>query len=195
MPPVDTTSMNAHRQDFSDRTSVWLFGYGSLIHKVDFAYLERRQASIQGWQRRFWQGSHDHRGSPEAPGRVLTLIREPGHVCTGMAYRITPDQFEHLDHREKNGYLRFEVDLQFAVDHHADGIVYIAKPGNEAWLGPASDSAIARQIAQSSGPSGPNRDYLLQLADALRAMDVHDPHVHAVETALLQLSNNDLANF
>ena len=36
---------------------VWLFGYGSLIWRVDFPFLEVQRASIEGWARRFWQGS------------------------------------------------------------------------------------------------------------------------------------------
>ena len=183
----DTTAINRTRQDFSNRDSVWLFGYGSLIYKADFDYLERRPAHIRGWQRRFWQGSHDHRGTPDAPGRVLTLVPVDGAACGGMAYRITPDLLDALDVREKNGYLRFEAELGFADGSHADGLVYIARPDNDAWLGPASDHAIARHIAGSTGPSGPNREYLLKLADALRHMGEEDPHVFAVEHALRQL--------
>ncbi len=183
----DTTAINRTRQDFSARDSVWLFGYGSLIYKAGFNYLEKRPAHIRGWQRRFWQGSHDHRGTPEAPGRVLTLIPAEGSACGGMAYRITPARLEALDVREKNGYLRFETELTFADGSHASGLVYIAQPDNDAWLGPASAEDIARHIARSSGPSGPNRDYLLKLADALRAMGENDPHVFAVERALHEL--------
>ena len=80
-------------------SGTWVFGYGSLIYKVDFPYLRREIASIQGWERRFWQGSHDHRGTPCSPGRVVTLIASPTAVCRGIAYLVEAEVFEHLDHR------------------------------------------------------------------------------------------------
>lgn len=170
-----------------DDHTVWLFGYGSLIYKADFVWLERRRASIRGWTRRFWQGSHDHRGTPEAPGRVVTLVQAPCAVCVGMAYRITPDVFAHLDHREKNGYTRIATAFHFDSGADVEGVVYIAALDNIAFLGPADDAEIARHIASSHGPSGSNRDYLLQLAAALRELDAEDAHVFALERELLAL--------
>lgn len=164
--------------------SVWLFGYGSLTYKVDFPCLERRPAKIRGWVRRFWQGSHDHRGTAEHPGRVVTLVKESGAECVGMAYRVTPATFEQLDFREKNGYLRFATTLEFGDGESAEGLVYIATEDNAAWLGPASEAEIARHIAGSAGPSGSNRDYVFKLADALRKLGADDPHVFAVEAGL-----------
>jgi hypothetical protein len=103
---LNTIAINQRMDKFDGHHSVWLFGYGSLIFKADFPYIERRPASIAGWTRRFWQGSHDHRGTEAAPGRVATLVEQAGAHTAGMAYLITPEVFAHLDHREKNGYLR-----------------------------------------------------------------------------------------
>lgn len=176
----DTQTLNQARNLFGDQQELWLFGYGSLIFKVDFPYLERRPATIYNWVRRFWQGSHDHRGTLEAPGRVATLIEKPGAVCMGMAYRVTPDVFEHLDHREKNGYLRFTTDMHFDDNSTAQGLVYIATEDNAAFLGPASEAEIAKHIAVSEGPSGPNDEYLLRLAESLKELGAEDPHVFSI---------------
>lgn len=185
---TNTFAINQRMTHFDGHAQLWLFGYGSLIYKADFPYIERRPASIQGWVRRFWQGSHDHRGTPEAPGRVVTLIEQPGAICNGMAYLITPDTLEHLDVREKNGYLRFVTALQLDDGHQTEALVYIATAENAAFLGHASEHEIAQHIAASAGPSGPNRDYLLHLATTLREMGAHDPHVFEIERHLLELA-------
>lgn len=188
----DTTALNQQRNFFDGHTDIWLFGYGSLIWKADFAYLERQPAYITGWARRFWQGSHDHRGTPDAPGRVATLIRAQGEVCHGMAYRITPDVLAPLDVREKNGYLREKVPLTFLAQRGnvqtakatTEGLIYLATEDNPAFLGEASLDDIAHQIAYSHGPSGSNKAYLLNLAQALRELGTDDAHVFAIEEQL-----------
>jgi cation transport regulator ChaC len=186
--PVDTTAANKLMTRFDGRARVWLFGYGSLIFKADFPFIERRPASIRDWTRRFWQGSHDHRGTPDAPGRVATLTPQAGAVCDGMAYLITPEVFDHLDHREKNGYLRLSTAILFEDGLSEEGLVYIAAQDNAAFLGPAPERDIARQIAGSSGPSGHNRDYLVELATALRILGKDDPHVFEIEQHLIELA-------
>jgi glutathione-specific gamma-glutamylcyclotransferase len=184
---LNTIAINQRMDKFDGHHSVWLFGYGSLIFKADFPFIERRPASIAGWTRRFWQGSHDHRGTEAAPGRVATLVEEKGAHTAGMAYLITPEVFAHLDHREKNGYLRLAIDIHFDDATRAEGLVYIAAHDNAAFLGEASELDIARQIASASGPSGPNRDYLIDLAHALRDLGKDDPHVFAIERYLAKL--------
>lgn len=180
---VDTSALNRRRHPLADGDEVWLFGYGSLIFKADFPYLERRAAHIRGWARRFWQGSHDHRGTPQAPGRVVTLVPADA-LCHGVAYRIRGAVFHHLDRREKNGYLRLGTDLHLAGGGTVAGLVYIADAGNPAFLGPAPLADIAGQIAAARGPSGANLDYLLELAAALRTLGASDPHIDALVAQL-----------
>jgi cation transport protein ChaC len=180
----NTIAINQRMDKFDGHHSVWLFGYGSLIFKADFPFIERRPASIANWSRRFWQGSHDHRGTIDAPGRVVTLVPDPGATCAGMAYLITPQVFAHLDHREKNGYLRLATPIAFDDGNSVEGLVYIATADNAAFLGEASELDIAHQIAGAHGPSGPNRDYLLDLASALRELGKEDMHVFAIEQHL-----------
>lgn len=183
----NTIAINQRMDKFDGHQELWLFGYGSLIFKADFEFIDKRPASIANWTRRFWQGSHDHRGTETAPGRVATLVPAPGAECYGMAYLITPAVFAHLDHREKNGYLRLATEISFDDGSSAEGLVYIATEENAAFLGEASEMAIAVHIARAAGPSGPNRDYLVDLAHALRAMGKHDAHVFAIEKYLAEL--------
>jgi len=180
----NTIDINRAMKRFDSHASVWLFGYGSLIFKADFPFIERRPAHIAGWTRRFWQGSHDHRGTETAPGRVVTLVPQAGALCHGMAYLVTPEEFAHLDYREKNGYLRLATDIHFEDGGSAEGLVYIATQENAAYLGPASEREIARQIAGARGPSGPNSEYLLELARALRELGKSDEHVFEIERHL-----------
>lgn len=169
----------------------WIFGYGSLIFKVDFPYITKQPASITGWSRRFWQGSHDHRGLPHAPGRVVTLIESPGEPCAGMAYRVKAAVFEHLDHREKNGYRRVDTALLFNDGSEAEGTVYIAEVGNHAYLGDAPLGDIAAHIAASSGPSGRNIDYLLELDVALTELGITDVHVSQLARLARDIANKN----
>lgn len=214
--------------------SLWIFGYGSLVWRPAFVHRRRVPAALSGYVRRFWQGSTDHRGVPERPGRVVTLLPTdhpslmhqtgmnqagmnqtgPGEAgpmsgglddaCWGMAYEIGPDEaptvLEALDHRERAGYERIEVELSLhvgavpgtpsgaACEQTQRGLVYVAGPRNESYLGPASLSAIALQIASASGPSGANVEYVVELARSLRAMGAEDAHVFAVEEAVARAS-------
>jgi len=166
-----------------DSAARWIFGYGSLVWRPAFEHVERAPGFIRGFARRFWQGSPDHRGVPHAPGRVVTLVPEPGAVCWGMAYRVAPAVWPEvlvtLDERESGGFERHDVALGFSDTARApaQALVYVAAEGNPNFLGPAATRDVVAQVRAARGKSGTNVDYVLRLAEALGALGVDDEHV------------------
>lgn len=163
---------------------MWIFGYGSLIWKPGFEYLERHLAYVHGWRRRFYQGSFDHRGVPGAPGRVVTLVPEAEEKCWGMLFKIDSEHAEQvvarLDHRESGGYERQWLRADFIANSAAQStraLTYVAHENNPHFLGPACIETIANQIATAIGPSGANCDYVFKLAESLASLGVDDAHV------------------
>ncbi|XP_071923994.1 gamma-glutamylcyclotransferase 2-3 isoform X5 [Coffea arabica] len=169
--------------------AMWVFGYGSLIWKTGFHYDDRLVGFIKGYRRVFYQGSTDHRGTPDFPGRTVTLEPAEGEVCWGVAYKIIrkEDQEEaltYLEVREKQYDQKAHVDIfsdRAATVPAVSGVlIYIASADqklNRNYLGPASLQEIANQIVRAEGPSGPNRDYLFQLEKALTLLGCEDRHV------------------
>lgn len=167
-------------------SSLWIFGYGSLLFRPDFEHVRSEVAWAEGFVRRFHQGSTDHRGVPEAPGRVVTLVPAPGGRVGGLAFEVPAHAIEavvaKLDHRERGGYERLELVLTDATGaprpHGA--VTYVATPENPNWLGDAPLETIAAEVATAEGPSGRNVDYVLALDRTLRDLGIEDAHVAAL---------------
>ncbi|KAI0356477.1 ChaC-like protein [Trametes cingulata] len=183
-----------------------VFGYGSLIFKPPPHVIAETPGYLKGYVRRFAQMSHDHRGTPENPGRVVTLIHKEDwdhfsssdpfpddNVVWGIAYTIDPayesEVRDYLDYREKDGYTLEEVDIYGLVHGHEQVIIpkaycYVGRPDNPSFIGSEPIDKLAERIWHSVGPSGPNKEYLYRLAEAVRrlAPESHDSHLFELET-------------
>lgn len=107
----------------------------------------------------------------------------------GVAYHIIPERVkevkEYLDIREVNGY-----SIQHTPFHPADQsrqdincLVYIGLPNNPQFLGALDPNDVANTINQSKGPSGENREYLLNLEEALLALNPQSKDDHITDLA------------
>ncbi|PKI85422.1 hypothetical protein MVES1_000738 [Malassezia vespertilionis] len=188
LPHVATLPKNPERPP----GSFDVFGYGSLIFKPPPHVIGYTPGYIEGFSRRFAQHSIDHRGTPENPGRVVTLVKAsdwlalPGadlppeaDIVWGISYTIDPVHAEevraYLDHREKNGYTPMTAPIWDILDGNPvmlmpEALVYVGLPENEAFIGPEPLDALAERIYTSQGPSGRNDEYLFRLAEAVRAL-------------------------
>ncbi len=155
---------------------------------------------VHGWGRYFAQASMDHRGTPERPGLVATLLSDaqlealglrdstrPASVTSGLCYRVGAADAErvldNLDFREKGGYTREVISVYPASGGESvRALLYSATPSNPNFT-PAMLSdlpAAALRIAGARGPSGNNREYLERLAAWLDEVGERDEHVEAL---------------
>ena len=173
----------------------WVFAYGSLVWRPGFDFQHSSLAELAGWRREFSQGSPDHRGTPDYPGRVLTLRRDVSAQCVGIAYRVDdarwPSVVDYLDVRESGGYSQQIVNVSLADGISVPALTYIALPDNPHACPPESMDRLVALIQSRSGPSGSNLDYVFNLAHALMTHGIRD---HAVETLADYLRSVDEAN-
>jgi glutathione-specific gamma-glutamylcyclotransferase len=181
------------------KTDLFLFGYGSLMFRTNFKYDSWEPAYVKGFERVFYQGSTDHRGVPGKPGRVVTMLPKSDSLVAGVLFRISAahrdEAVEALDLREKAGYAQYSVPCyRYVADAPYndatlltnEALCYIATADNEEFLGHATNEAIADEVSQRAGPSGPNSEYVIKMAEVLRLLGVDDDHVHGIETHLKQ---------
>lgn len=109
----------------------------------------------------------------------------------GTAYRIAAAHVaevkEYLDIREINGYTIHYTPFHPASDSNSDTentirtLVYIGTPENAQFVGPQDPQALAEHIYASEGPSGLNRDYLLELERALDELSPESGDAHVTD--------------
>jgi cation transport protein ChaC len=164
----------------------WVFGYGSLMWRPGFPFVERRRAVLHGRRRAFCIYSVHHRGTYERPGLVLGLA--PGGSVRGAAYRVAADQWDevyaYLREREQPTETYFEAWSEVRLDGETGKVpclVFLSDFKHSQWAGALTLDQQAALIAGAKGLSGRNIDYLSDLVGHLREDGVRD---HAMEKLL-----------
>src|ERR1700716_2776601 len=92
---------------------LWVFGYGSLMWRPGFDFIEQVPARLIGEHRALCVYSFDHRGTPEKPGLGLGLERGGARPCRGIAFRVESklrnDTVAYLRSREQTTNVYREV--------------------------------------------------------------------------------------
>jgi cation transport protein ChaC len=156
----------------------WVFGYGSLMWRPGFAYVERQPATLHGRRRAFCIYSVHHRGTYERRGLVLGLA--PGGSTRGAAFRVAeadwPQAYAYLREREQptETYVEAEAAVRLADGRRLNSLVFLSDTAHPQWAGVLSLERQAELIAGARGLSGPNIDYLADLVVHLREEGVRD---------------------
>ena len=159
---------------------LWVFGYGSLMWRPEFAYEEAQHARLLGYRRCFCIYSVYHRGTHERPGLVLGLDR--GGACEGIAYRVAAARAEattrYLRAREQvNGvYRETHVPVELLVGPHREvlALTYIVERAHPNYAGRLPLAVEAGIIHGSCGRSGANLDYLISTLRHLAEVGIRE---------------------
>jgi cation transport protein ChaC len=169
---------------------LWVFGYGSLMWRPGFEFIEQVPARLIGEHRTLCVYSFDHRGTPEKPGLVLGLDR--GGACRGIAFRIAAKlrgrTVEYLRGREQTTNVYREVMRSVWLENEArqrvSALAYVVDRGHVQYAGRLSLAEQLRFVQQGRGRSGNNRDYVLSTVASIEKQGFRDPQLHQLATML-----------
>jgi glutathione-specific gamma-glutamylcyclotransferase len=167
---------------------LWVFGYGSLMWRPGFSFVERHRAHLHGYHRSLCIFSHVHRGTPDAPGLVLGLDR--GGRCRGIAFRVATEDVAatqtYLREREQitGVYLERHVRVHLDDGRRVRALTYVADRRHPQYAGRLPEADVMRLVRQGVGLSGANPDYVRATHEHLMEIGVSDPILARIAAAL-----------
>lgn len=177
-----SASLDAMLAQWDGRAPIWVFAYGSLIWKPEFAFEQRVAARVHGYHRRLCLRSVTYRGTRECPGLVAGLDR--GGSCAGALYRLPHaglrDQLEQLWEREMflGSYApRWLVTTPLTGNERVTALAFVVRRDARNYCGPLADHVIVDVLRRACGRYGTSLEYLLHTVAALRELGLRDPHL------------------
>jgi glutathione-specific gamma-glutamylcyclotransferase len=150
-------------KDNNHNSHLWIFGYGSLMWRPDFEYIEKRVATLYGFHRALCIYSFNYRGTEQKPGLVFGLDR--GGSCKGIVFRIrNTDQekiFAQLHKREMPTKVYLPTWLKVQVEKNV--IVaygFVADRNHKQYATKLTEQQIISLVHQGYGSVGSCLDYV-----------------------------------
>ena len=178
-----------YRNMMTANRKFWVFGYGSLMWRPGFDFVECQPALIRGYHRRLCVASFVHRGTPENPGLVLGLDR--GGSCHGMAYRVEAaardETLAYLRAREQVTSVYVEATKTIKLlrtGRTVEAITYLVDRSHRQYAGALAISELVRLVRQGQGESGHCIDYVRSTLKHLREMEIHDARLEELASRL-----------
>lgn len=171
-------------------SELWVFGYGSLMWRPGFDFIEQAPAALIGAHRSLCIYSFHHRGTQDHPGLVLGL--DEGGACRGIAFRVAQANVDatlsYLREREQVTDVYLEamkpVSLLDGSSRELEALCYIADRAHPQYAGRLPLEAQARLVRSAVGRAGANVDYVLNTARHLEEAGIHDVELMALAQRL-----------
>ena len=167
-------------------SDLWVFGYGSLMWRPGFDYVESQPALLRGAHRSLCVYSVVHRGTVQCPGLVLGL--DAGGSCRGIALRVEASAAdatrEYLRAREQVTQVYREVyrpiALQDSSGRKVDALCFLVDRKHQQYAGRLSIAEQAERVRNGHGQSGDNIDYVANTLRHLADMGLAEPSLEQV---------------
>jgi cation transport protein ChaC len=169
---------------------LWVFGYGSLMWRPGFDFVERVEARLVGAHRALCVYSFVHRGTPERPGLVLGLDR--GGACRGVAFRVAAGNragtVAYLRAREQVTMVYREfvrsIRLRSEPERTVSALCYMVDRSHAQYAGRLTLDQQLHHVRHGHGKSGHNRDYVVATVDALEQLGYRESELHLLAERL-----------
>ncbi len=164
---------------------LWVFGYGSLMWRPGFPYVDLQAARIHGYHRTLCVWSWVYRGTQSKPGLVLGL--DMGGSCIGRAFRVTAankiDAVNYLYEREMVTavYVPTFVPVRLKSQRQVTALTFVVDRAHVQYAGKLSAEEAAEAVLRACGRSGDNTDYIANTVQHLDELGIRDRLLHRVD--------------
>jgi glutathione-specific gamma-glutamylcyclotransferase len=170
---------------------VWLFGYGSLLWKPAFEYVESRMATVRGWHRSFCIRVARFRGTRDVPGLMMALDR--GGQCRGKVFRIPAHQpmesLKTLFRRElvvKPPGTPPRWLMARTNEDRLPAIGFVVDRRSQFYSGRLAPEEVADVVSRAAGHWGSCAEYLHNTISHLEELGIHDRNLWRLQALVAE---------